>query len=450
MHKIHSRETPSDAVLALHSDLVRRGVDLDVHADDEMFQIFYWGQGQNRDAALSMYFASGQSIWRTLEAVLTWRFGRVDNIHRMLDFAAGFGRTTRFIVEHLPSGRLWVSDIQEPAVAAQEAQFGVHGFLSAVTPDLLPDVGSFDVVTVSSLFTHLPEASFRAWLRKLGGLVTPGGVLVLSVHDPSLKGGDEQRAFIFESVSESARLSKTDYGSSWASEAFVRQAVRDELGGWSVARFPRGLVLLQDMYVLVPESAQTFSGLALPREVDGFVEHFEVDAANRLRCVGWVADRQRGLAAEAVELWIGGASAARAEGSRLVRRSDSDSGAVFGGEAVPVWGYDLQADLGAGWDGQAPVRLEVDFGGIRVELLADRLEGALLRGARVSKMFLAWQGRSDRAAFEAGMAEAKARETALEGRVEALERTIGWMEQSRFWRVRQAWWSLRRKLGLGG
>src|SRR5262245_42806469 len=119
---VHSRSQPSEVVLALHEDLVRRGIDLDVWEDDEMYASLLAQHG-NHDAAISAYLASGESIARAFARVLAWRFESFAKVGRLLDFASGYGRTTRFLLESLPAERIWVADVQAAAVESQKRQF---------------------------------------------------------------------------------------------------------------------------------------------------------------------------------------------------------------------------------------------------------------------------------------------------------------------------------------
>jgi hypothetical protein len=102
---VHAPRQPSLAVQIVANDDIRRGLDTAVHADDEMLRTLHYGYGERRDAALAMYFSSGRALWRTIREVLLWRFGELPRIERLLDFAAGYGRVTRFAVTEIaPSG----------------------------------------------------------------------------------------------------------------------------------------------------------------------------------------------------------------------------------------------------------------------------------------------------------------------------------------------------------
>jgi len=84
-----------------------------------------------------------------------------------------------------PAG--WKSPRSTPGpVRFQEETFGVRGTVSAANPAALPLDGPYDVVLACSFFSHLPAARFEAWLGRLRRLLSPGGVLIFSVHGMAL------------------------------------------------------------------------------------------------------------------------------------------------------------------------------------------------------------------------------------------------------------------------
>ena len=214
-------------------------LDLAIDPRDEMLGFLEDGLG-DRERALFAYFRSGLSVAETLLQVLRWR--KVAG--RVLDFASGYGRITRFLLREIPPDRLWVADVYAEGVHFQEERFGVRGVVSTVHPEDFALDETFDAILVTSLFTHLPEERFLAWLRVLCGRLNPGGVLVFSTHDPSLLvpcPEMPESGLLFQEISESGSLATSDYGSTWATEAFVRGAVAKVVPSASVHRVERGL-----------------------------------------------------------------------------------------------------------------------------------------------------------------------------------------------------------------
>lgn len=414
-------------------------VNLDIHAEDEMLLHYLNLHPGNRDQALVLYFDSGRRIWGTMSSILRWRFGsRFGTLpphFQVLDFASGYGRVTRFAMLDIPPECFWVSDIYEGGVRFQEAAFGVHGLVSHADPGQLACAETFDAILVSSLFTHLPEATFRSWLRRLWGMLRPGGVLVFSVHDQdimlpgrSIPPGGIQ----FDAHSESGSLSSEQYGTTWVNEAFVRRMVGEVAPGSSVHRLPRGLLRFQDLYVVVPETDADFSGLKLEEEPEGFVEHCSF-SSGELRLTGWVVDRTRRAPPREVRLVVDGEIVHTLGPDGFKPRPDA--GGLFPYEEVKVTGWSLATPLAqeAAAVGPAVGTVAVDVmdadGGVS-RLYEDTIPAALLRSSRLDGYTLT----------------VRARQLQEEG--DFLRARIAGMEQSRFWKLRKAWFRVKRGLGL--
>jgi SAM-dependent methyltransferase len=410
-------------------------VNLDVHAEDEMLLHYLNLHPGNRDQALVLYFDSGRRIWGTMASILSWRFGAMPPNFQLLDFASGYGRVTRFAMLDVPPANFWVADIYAGGVRFQEAAFGVHGLVSHADPAQLACAETFDAIIVSSLFTHLPEATFRSWLRRLWGLLRPGGALLFSVHDQDILRPGRQlppEGILFDAHSESGSLSTEQYGTTWVNETFVRRMVGEVAPGSSVHRLPRGLLRFQDLYVVVPEGGADFSGLVLEEEPEGFVEHCSY-AGGDLRLAGWVVDRMLHAPPREVRLLVNGEIV-------LVRRAGDfvprpDVGVLFPYEQVEVTGWQLVAPLAteAAEAGPRAPTVAVDVvdaaGGVS-RLYEDSLPAALLRSARIDRYALG------------------VRVQQLEKEGDALRAHIAGMQQSRFWKLRKAWFRVKRGLGL--
>src|SRR5881227_3167136 len=162
-------------------------VDLAVDARDEMLAFLVEAHRGDRERALFHYFQSGASIADSLGQVLRWRFGEgMGRVRSLLDFASGYGRVTRFLVREVPPERVSVADVYADGVRFQAERFGVHGLVSTLRPEDFVCGERFDAILVTSLFTHLPEERFVAWLRALLGLLNPGGLLAFSAHSPEV------------------------------------------------------------------------------------------------------------------------------------------------------------------------------------------------------------------------------------------------------------------------
>ncbi|HLX06406.1 MAG TPA: class I SAM-dependent methyltransferase [Thermoanaerobaculia bacterium] len=436
------------------------GTDLAIHADDEMLRLLRDRTAGDRRRARFMYLQSGIALWRTLRRVVEWRFGEAGRVCKLLDFASGYGRVTRFVVRDLPPERVWISDITAAAVDFQCRQFGVHGFVSAPRPEALVCGERFDCILVSSLFTHLPEATFAPWLRRLWQMLAPGGVIAWSVHDAGMLPPGRQLppgGLLFEPTSESGSLAVADYGSTWVSEGFVRGALGAAAPAASVLRLPKALANYQDLYVAVPESGADFSALQVAAPAQDFVEHCSWAPPDRLEIDGWVTDRASGRLAVEVRATIAGELVGRCQAFT----PRPDVAAIFPGENVEAVAWHLAARVpGEPPDLSARLRLEaVEADGLVRVIEESSIEGALLRSTRL-QLFLDHDARERLAAEHAALELEHQRVVAAQEQrlavvreecrlqVAACETRIAAMEASFFWRLRNRWWALKRALRL--
>ena len=261
-----------------------------IHPEDEMFRYELSLAGRGNEGAAVGYFSTGSAIAGTVLEALRWRFGD-PRAARLLDFASGRGRTTRFLVRRIPASRITVAEIDAASVGFQRRTFGVAGVVSTSDPEDLRLDGAFDAVLACSFFSHLPAGRFERWLARLYELVAPGGMLFFSVHGMRLLEEAERRAagdagIVFRAASENSRLNTAEYGTSFVSEEFVSAAAARAAAGARLLRFPYGLCGYQDLCVLLRPPLPAGPGLLLPRHPLGALVTSSVEAG-RVRLEGW-------------------------------------------------------------------------------------------------------------------------------------------------------------------
>jgi SAM-dependent methyltransferase len=228
------------------------GVNAVICPDDDIFR-FFAGHPDSRNP-LRDYLADG---WRTLSELQRVLDGVGRNLYRcpsFLEFAAGHGRFTRHLAPALPPGALTVSDVVAGSVDFLRRHWGVNGFYSAAAPQAVQFPKRYEIVFVLSLFSHLPESTWQAWLAALYEAVAPGGVLVFTTHGEKsalLSGVDwGTSGFAFFAASESQALGGTEYGTTFASPWYVQGAIAAAASAARVTHIPTAFWSYQDAWLL--------------------------------------------------------------------------------------------------------------------------------------------------------------------------------------------------------
>jgi SAM-dependent methyltransferase len=302
---------------------------------------------EHRDAgaAFSQYFAIALQQHASAMQILRGAFGANLDAIDVLDFACGHGRLLRFLSLSLPPERIYAADLQADAVAFVRDAFGVHALASDADPARFDPGRRFDFIWVASLFSHLPEPLFHAWLARLVALLTPRGVLAFSVRDAGLlpdSAGMPASGVLYSAESENANLATEIYGTTFASEPFVRDAVRRAAGDdRACVRLPRALANEQDLYVVGGSRERDLGALASFRRGPwGWVDIRSLESGE-LRLEGWAASLDDG-AVDRVEIAIDGA---RETCRTSIERPDV--AAAFGDARLSNAGWALRRGVGA-------------------------------------------------------------------------------------------------------
>jgi len=242
---------------------------------------------ESADAAAVLYFSIGRLIADSVTDALAWRFeGRRPD--SLLDFAAGFGRVTRFLARRFEPATITVAEIEPAALAFHERAFGVGTMLSPSEAARFRPAREYEAVVVSSFFSHLSESRFEEWLEKLWTAVAPGGVFVFSTHGPDLLSdrADWSRGIVFRPTSETERLDGAAYGTSWVTPEFVARAARRTCPDGDLHAIPYGLDGRQDLYVIARAPRLPRSAPAVRPVPRGDLDRFELFGSERLICEG--------------------------------------------------------------------------------------------------------------------------------------------------------------------
>ena len=102
--------------------------DLTISKNDLMF-LFWLHHTKTIEAALDGYFASGLLQANIIEKLLIEKFENTRQV-KVLDFASGHGRVSRYFKNFLSNDQITISDIKINAVLFQQQTFHYHGFSS--------------------------------------------------------------------------------------------------------------------------------------------------------------------------------------------------------------------------------------------------------------------------------------------------------------------------------
>ncbi len=236
-------------------------INVKIHPQDEMYLYALKNTDGRKDEALLRYFSNGKRILDAVKQIVEWYFDGFENISSFLDFASGYGRFSRFLLQEIPTNKIWVSDIYPAAVEFQKQQFGVEGIVSTNYPEDYQINQKFDCIFACSFFSHTPQKTFTGWLEKLYSCLTENGILIFSTHDLSLmtiETNVEAEEIYFTPESESLFLNTEDYGVTYVGEKWVGkviQKVTQGKGKWH--RIKRGLCGYHDLYIIWKEEVFT-------------------------------------------------------------------------------------------------------------------------------------------------------------------------------------------------
>jgi SAM-dependent methyltransferase len=338
--------------------------DLRIHPADQML-LHSLRHHNDANAAFSQYYNVALQQYRAAYSVIRAIFGERAQALHILDFACGFGRLLRFLRHAIPQ-RLHAAEIQEEALAFVGERFGVETIPSAFDPEAFQPGERFDVIWVASLFSHLPPRLFHAWLARLLRLSgEEEGIVCFTVHDICLLPDPAhmpENGILFFPSSENPDLDASLYGTTYVTEAFVREAVARAGGGkFDYYRIPRALAHEQDLYVASRRGAHDLSRLGGFRYGPwGWVDEKRLSAAKGLYLRGWAASLDDGQV-DFVDIRVG-----KQEFRCPTGLPRDDVAKVFADPRLATCGWEFRCP--ALRDGDGPVRVEVTASSARGEI----------------------------------------------------------------------------------
>ncbi|MEG4293840.1 methyltransferase domain-containing protein [Microcoleus sp. C2C3] len=472
---------------------------LKICEDDEMYLFSLKNVADDLDdgtRALVRYYAIGRSVLDTVKQVVEWHFGSFENVPSFLDFACGYGRFTRFLIQEMPPEKIWVSDIYANAVKFQTEYLGVSGIVSTGKPENYLIDRKFDCILANSFFSHMPERTFTNWLQNLYDLLTPNGILMFSVHDQCLLPPHIEmpaNGILFSPQSESQSLDKEEYGTTYVTEKFVRKLVEEVSGGKAfVHRLKKGICRFQDLYVVTNQLVRDFSELKFNHQPGGYIDVAAFTGKGSLYLEGWAADVNLDGRIEEVQVLVNGEVVQRCEPFY----DRPDVAAHFQKEAILQSGWNCYLpkntvtpqdvlivkainNYGAEWIletctvksllSQKQSQSLLGSTQTKIKLIETQLASAQIEREQSQSKLMITQTQLQETQTQLISAHTQLEQTQnqlisvqtqlertenqlinLKQELEQAQNLVLAMESSKFWKLRSTWFKVRRKLGLAG
>lgn len=200
------------------------GFNTKIHKNDIMFAGMLSTAPADLEGILHSYFKIGADTATKIRGLLK---SNGANPQSILDFGSGYGRVSRFLPSVFPSAHIFVSDVKTPATNFLREEMNMGQIIHNEHPSSFPK-DKFDVIFALSVFTHLPENTFKTWMDVLINSLTPGGTLIFTFNHIQ-DSPNSQTDFYYNTQSEEKKFAvmpdsindENQYGSTWVSPDFL-------------------------------------------------------------------------------------------------------------------------------------------------------------------------------------------------------------------------------------
>jgi SAM-dependent methyltransferase len=210
--------------------------------------------GSYRRGAADFVGIVGRSL---REAGREWR-----DIESCLEIGCGYGRIVRELRREIPPSAISVCDVIDEGARFTAAEFGVRRVPVGEAMGPAYD-GSFDLIYLLSVYTHLPRGMIERNLARVSALLKSNGVLVFSTHGKqSAEMAEIYEQYWLDQEKLNAELERTgffyerypyyyaDYGLTWIVTDEVKKMVANTAPDLDfVAHHPLAVDAHQDVFV---------------------------------------------------------------------------------------------------------------------------------------------------------------------------------------------------------
>lgn len=132
------------------------------------------------------YTRTGQKKLKMIKEHLARTGFEISPHSRILDFGVGSARALCAFHDEYPQASCYGCDLKADVVEwANKYRPELTVVKNELLPPLRDDLKDFHLVYALSVWTHMPEPACSAWLRHMHERIKPGGVLFLTIAEPS-------------------------------------------------------------------------------------------------------------------------------------------------------------------------------------------------------------------------------------------------------------------------
>lgn len=126
------------------------------------------------------YFQVGRSAVDVFKAACM--SSNLKSVNNILDIPCGHGRVLRHLVHLFPKAKFDACDLDVDGVNFCASSFGANPIYSREELTEVNFPTTYDIIWISSLFTHTSQHVTSRWLAHLSKFLTPEGIIIATFH----------------------------------------------------------------------------------------------------------------------------------------------------------------------------------------------------------------------------------------------------------------------------
>ncbi len=135
--------------------------------------------GKSGKYALSEAF----SAYQFFKEIAEQHSRNITKMDAILDFGCGWGRIIRFFLKDLEPSRIYGADCYDEMVhLCRQQNLNCNFDLINPMPPIPYRDGTFDLIYLYSVFSHLSEEAHLAWLSEFHRILKPGGIFIATTR----------------------------------------------------------------------------------------------------------------------------------------------------------------------------------------------------------------------------------------------------------------------------